>query len=70
MRVAGDLLLRCYQFVMMHSSTAPDSKGVLEILNQCLEEPVGWMKANQLKLNPHEVEVGLVESNSTLGSVL
>lgn len=45
-----------------------DPKGVGELLNQCLEDVMGWMGANKLKLNPDKTKVLLIGSDSILRS--
>lgn len=45
-------------------------KVVVDTLNLCLEEVMGWMRAMKRKLSPDKSEFLLVESNSVLGSVV
>lgn len=44
-------------------------KWTAEILNQCLEGVMGWMRANKMRLCPDKMVVLLAGSNSILGII-
>ncbi|KAF7245267.1 Lysophospholipid acyltransferase 1 [Varanus komodoensis] len=73
MKPLGDVIRRCglrnHQYaddtqLYISFSTNPGEEVV--VLNRCLAEVMGWMRANKLKLNPDKTEVLLV-SGSGLG---
>lgn len=50
---------RCHQYIdetQLYLSIASDPKVAVNTLNRCLEEVVGRMMVNKLKLNPNMTE--------------
>uniref|UniRef100_A0A8D2J9T3 Reverse transcriptase domain-containing protein n=1 Tax=Varanus komodoensis TaxID=61221 RepID=A0A8D2J9T3_VARKO len=54
----------------LHLSFSTNPGEAVTVLNQCLAEVIGWMRANKLKLNPAKAEVLLVgRSSSWIGGL-
>ncbi|KAF7252305.1 hypothetical protein EYD10_02240, partial [Varanus komodoensis] len=67
MKPLGEVIQRCglwnHQYAddtQLYLSFSTNPGEAVAVLNRCLAEVMGWMRANKLKLNPDEVEVLLV----------
>lgn len=57
---------RCHQCVddTQLCLTVPlDPKGAMEVLNQCLEAVMGWLRIDKLRLNPNKTRAFLLWSS-------
>ncbi|KAF7246012.1 Macrophage mannose receptor 1 [Varanus komodoensis] len=67
MKLLGEVIRRCglrnHQYAddtQLYLSFSTNPGEAVAVLNQCLAEVMGWMRANKLKLNPDKMEVLLV----------
>ncbi|KAF7245360.1 RNA-directed DNA polymerase from mobile element jockey [Varanus komodoensis] len=67
MKPLGEVIRRCglwnHQYAddtQLYLSFSTNPGEAVAVLNQCLAEVMGWMRANKLKLNPDKTEVLLV----------
>ncbi|KAF7244471.1 Ubiquitin-conjugating enzyme E2 U [Varanus komodoensis] len=67
MKPLGEVIRRCglwnHQYTddtQLYLSFSTNPSEAVAVLNQCLAEVLGWMRANKLKLNPDKTEVLLV----------
>ncbi|KAF7250405.1 Vacuolar protein sorting-associated protein 13A [Varanus komodoensis] len=71
MKPLGEVIRRCglrnHQYAddtQLYLSFSTNPGEAVAVLNQCLAEVMGWMRANKLKLNPDKTEVLLVGGSS------
>ncbi|KAF7245399.1 RNA-directed DNA polymerase from mobile element jockey [Varanus komodoensis] len=77
MKPLGEVIQRCglrnHQYAddtQLYLSFSTNPGEAVVVLNRCLAEVMGWMRANKLKLNPDKTEVLLVGgSNSWVGDL-
>ncbi|KAF7243828.1 Alanine--glyoxylate aminotransferase 2, mitochondrial [Varanus komodoensis] len=77
MKPLGDVIRRCglrnHQYsddTQLYLSFSTNPGEAVAVLNRCLAEVMGWMRANKLKLSPDKTEVLLVGgSNSWIGDL-
>ncbi|KAF7235274.1 hypothetical protein EYD10_17889 [Varanus komodoensis] len=77
MKLIGEVIRRCglwnHQYTddtQLYLSFSTNPGEAVVVLNRCLAEVMGWMRANKLKLYPDKVEVLLVGSlNSWVGDL-
>ncbi|KAF7236005.1 Catenin delta-1, partial [Varanus komodoensis] len=67
MKLLGEVIRRCglrnHQYAddtQLYLSFSTNPGDAVAVLNRCLGEVMGWMRANRLKLNPDKMEVLLV----------
>ncbi|KAF7243255.1 putative RNA-directed DNA polymerase from transposon BS [Varanus komodoensis] len=67
MKLLGEVIRRCglrnHQYAddtQLYLSFSTNPGEAVAVLNRCLAEVMGWMRANKLKLNPDKMEVLLV----------
>uniref|UniRef100_A0A8D2LDV0 Reverse transcriptase domain-containing protein n=1 Tax=Varanus komodoensis TaxID=61221 RepID=A0A8D2LDV0_VARKO len=67
MKMLGEVIRRCglrnHQYAddtQLYLSFSTNPGEAVAVLNRCLAEVMGWMRANKLKLNPDKTEVLLV----------
>ncbi|KAF7247022.1 putative RNA-directed DNA polymerase from transposon BS [Varanus komodoensis] len=72
MKLLGEVLRRCglrnHQYAVdtqLYLSFSTDPGEAVAVLNRCLAEVMGWMRAIKLKLNPDKTEVLLVGGSSS-----
>ncbi|KAF7247943.1 Phosphatidylinositol N-acetylglucosaminyltransferase subunit A [Varanus komodoensis] len=71
MKPLGEVIRRCglrnHQYAddtQLYLSFSTNPGEAVAVLNRCLAEVMGWMRANKLKLNPDKMEVLLVGGSS------